>query len=1047
MAGNKSTAHVGTIGMTGAAFIAKWRRVKLTERAASQQHFLDLCALVGHPTPAEADPQGTSFTFERGALKNGGGNGWADVWKRGHFGWEYKGKHKNLDEAYAQLLKYRESLDNPPLLVVSDMDRIIIRTNFTNTPTEKYEVPLKDLAQPAMLDLLRAVFHDPERLRPGRTTQAITQEAAQKITDIAQGLRTRGFAPQVVARFLDRIVFSMFAEDVGLLPDHLFSRIVQKSKRDPRRFGQLIGQLFEVMASGGDFGADTIRYFNGDLFADVEVLPLNDTELATINDVAGVDWSAIDPSILGTLFERALDPAKRAQLGAHYTSRDDIETIVDPVVLVPLRQEWDATRQRVEETLRRRPLRAADHKAAERSIRQFLERLQQVQVLDPACGSGNFLYVVLQRLKDLEKEVILFGMDHGMPGFLPHVGPWQLHGIETNEYAFELAQMTVWIGWLQWIRANGFGEPSEPILKKLETFANRDAVLTIGPKKVISEPTWPIVDFIVSNPPFLGDKFMRGALGDTYVDALRTAYQGRVPGGADLCCYWFEKARAQVAAGKCRRVGLLATQGIRGGRNREVLERIKQTGDIFFAHSDRDWILDGANVHVSMVAFDDGAEQERLLDGIKVGQINANLTATVDTTKATPLAANDGVCIIGTQKNGAFDISFDLARQWLELPLNPNGRPNSDVLMPWSNGSDVTQRSSDRWIVDFGVSMTEAEAALYETPFEYLRQHVKRERQKNRREVYRLKWWLHAEPRRAMREAIAGLGRFIVTPALSKHRTFTWMEHPTLADKQLAVVARDDDSFLGILQSRVHELWARGTGTQLREVESGFRYTPSTCFETFPFPDASLAHRRAIGEAARELEALRQRWLNPPEWVREEVLEFPASVDGPWRTMVRKPNRAGIGTARYVRLIPKDEEAARQLRGRTLTTLYNEPPTWLTHAHRRLDAAVFAAYGWSPGISDEELLAKLVQLNLQRAGLGALDFELVDQSEGTVNRGRRASRLAVDPVAAWNPPLLEGLRPRLQRATSLRDERGAKKKMAKASARQTRSARTVKRAG
>jgi len=953
--------------MTITEFIAKWRRVDLTERSASQQHFLDLCALVGQPPPAAADPTGTEFCFEKGAAKAGGGEGWADVWKRGHFAWEYKGKLANLTTAYQQLLQYKDALDNPPLLVVSDMERFVIRTNFTNTPARRIEFKLDDLIDERNLAVLRAVFFDPDRLKPEKTTQRITEDAAERITQIATCLRERGIDAQQVARFLDRVVFCLFAEDVGLLPDQLFTRLVAKAHGDPKIFSRLISGLFEAMAHGGEFGVETVHHFNGHLFSDAEVLTLTSEELDRIHLVTGLDWSAIDPSIFGTLFERALDPAKRSQLGAHYTSRDDIETIVDPVVMAPLLREWDGVRGEVD-ALVTPGHKKTDAAKADAKIQSFLHRLQHVTVLDPACGSGNFLYVVLQKLKNLEKQVILYAMDRGFSGFLPQVGPWQLYGIEINAYAFELAQMTVWIGWLQWIQSNGFGEPQEPILQVLNTFTRADAILTQHPDGTVTEPEWPKVDFIVSNPPFLGDKMMRGVLGDTYVDALRGLYKGRVPAGADLCCYWFEKARTNIEARRCQRAGLLATQGIRGGKNREVLTRIKQSGDIFFAESDRAWILEGANVRLSMVGFDDRSDNHHVLDGSHVVEIYANLTAQEGSARGRRLIANRGICIIGTQKNGAFDIPYETAEEWLLLPQNPNGRPNSDVIFPWSNGLDVTRRPSGCWIVDFGVSMPESQACLYEAPFEHVRSSVKPERDANRRDAYRLKYWLHAEPRRAMRSAISGLSRFLATPRISKHRVVVWLLKPTLADMQLVVFARDDDYFLGVVQSRVHSVWALEHGTQL---ESRPRYTPTTCFEPFPFPSPSDVQREAIAAAAKELDTLRSRWLNPPEWVKEDVLEFAASVDGPWARLVTNPNTEGIGTARYVRLVPIDDKAAVALKKRTLTNLYNDRPAWLANAHRVLDETVFAAYGWPPSLTDDELLAKLLDLNLAQSAAEA----------------------------------------------------------------------------
>ena len=402
--------------MTVAEFITKWRHHGLTERSASQTHFIDLCRLVDHPDPVSADPLGVEFTFERGATKATGGNGWADVWKKGAFGWEYKGPHHNLDEAYEQLLRYQGSLENPPLLITCDTDRILIHTHFPNTPTKKFELTLEGLAESEQFSILSAVFHEIDRLRPGKTIQAITEEAAGQITDIAQALRTRGIPPTKVARFLDRVVFCLFAEDVGLLPPRTFTRVIDNTKHNPAEFKNVVGGLFAQMATGGHFGADRIPHFDGHVFDDAEVLDLTVEELERVAGVTVLDWGAIDPSIFGTLFERALDPDKRSQLGAHYTSREDIETIVGPVVMAPLRGEWSRVREQAAALLDGDPTKR-QVKRAEKLLREFLERMQHVTVLDPACGSGNFLYVTLQKLKDLERDAIMFAAPYF--GFFP----------------------------------------------------------------------------------------------------------------------------------------------------------------------------------------------------------------------------------------------------------------------------------------------------------------------------------------------------------------------------------------------------------------------------------------------------------------------------------------------------------------------------------------------------------------------------------------------------------------------------------------------------
>lgn len=966
-------------------FVLKWTRVSLTERSASQQHFLDLCEIFGHGKPADLDPDGDFFTFEKGAAKYGGGSGWADVWKRGFFAWEYKRQHADLAAAYDQLLRYREALENPPLLVVCDMDRFVIHTNFTGRPAIVHEIPLRELAKPENLEIVRAAFHDPEKLKPGVTREGITQEAANRVAAVAQSMRARDLAALEVAKFLDRFVFALFAQSVDLLPERVVTRLLRSSRDKPELFHKLVSQLFGEMAQGGFFGADEIRHFDGNLFVDDSTLLPTRGELEELYKVARLDWSAIDPSILGTLFERGMDPDKRSQLGAHYTSREDIETLVEPVVMQPLRREWEEVKRVFEEVLatgKKDPTErdrakvpfggltgSALRKAREEAslvLRRFWERLGHVKILDPACGSGNFLYVTLQKLKDLEKEVILYGMDRGNPGFPPLVGPWQLYGIEVSPYAFELAQMSVWIGYLQWSRNNGFGQPDDPVLRPMHSFECRDAVLDLSDPECPREPEWPAVDFIVGNPPFLGNKLMRSILGSDYVESLWSLYGKRLPATSDFCCYWFEKARAHVESGKCRQAGLLATAKIKQISSRRVLERIKETADLFFAISDREWVLDGAAVRTSMVGFGRAGAAEPILDGKSVKEISSKLSAGADAPPPARLAANLRRCFMGTTKVGAFDIEEQVAIRMLGTS-NPNGRPCSDVLRPFCNGSDLVRSRTNRWVIDFGVATDESAAALYEVPFEYLRHHVQPDRVQNHRPTRARHWWLLGETLPALRGELRSLDRYVGTPRVSRHRVFAWLDSVILPDSKVIAIAAESDEILGIVQSRVHTLWTleycgwHGKGNDPT-------YNPTTVFETFPFPQPSPEQEAAIAAAAKELDDLRSRWLNPPEWTREEVLEFPGSVGGPWKRYLHDPDSRGIGTVRFPRLVPRDDEAAATLKRRTLTNLYNQRPTWLDLAHRKLDEAVFAAYEWDPGLSDTEVLSRLLALNLERAG-------------------------------------------------------------------------------
>jgi hypothetical protein len=560
----------------------------------------------------------------------------------------------------------------------------------------------------------------------------------------------------------------------------------------------------------------------------------------------------------------------------------------------------------------------------------------------------------------------------------------QLKAIELNAYAFELAQVAVQIGYLKWRRDNGFANDKDPVLQNLESFLNEDALLvphfrskakslkeaqagehsSDDALKFYTERKWPNADIIVGNPPFLGDKFMRGEMGGEYVKELRRTYADRIPGQSDLCCYWFEKARDLIEHKHCKRAGLLATQGIRGGANREVLKRIKLTGDIFFAQSDREWILAGANVHVSMIGFDDGLEKNRLLDGRQVMSINPNLSTEANITTSVVLTRNTKIGFIGVSMHGPFDIDQEQATAMCRGGGNPTRLPNSNVVRPILNAFEITKRAQPRWVVAFDPGPQVEAASLYEEPIRFVEETVRPIRIKNNRKTYRDHWWIHGEARPAMLQALHSLPRFLATPRVSKHRVFVWVSPEYLPSDATVAFARDDDYFFGLMHSKLHELWALTLGTRL---ETRPRYTPTTCFETFPFPATTAEQEQTIAAAAKELNELRETWLNPPEWTTTRVLEFPGSAEGPWSRFVHEPDARGIGTVRYPRLEPRDEECAAKLKKRTLTNLYNERPAWLAHAHANLDAAVAAAYGWPADLSDEEILERLLALNLERA--------------------------------------------------------------------------------
>jgi hypothetical protein len=376
--------------MNVARFCAKWMDSTRTEKAAAHEHFIDLCHMLDVPTP-NTDATGADYAFEKGVTKAGGGGGYADVWKRNYFAWEYKGKEKDLNAAYMQLLQYRDHLDNPPLLVVCDLDRFVVKTNWTNTPTETHEFTLADLRDDPQrwLHVLRAVMENPDALRPGKSRDELTAEAATQFASLADRLRERGHDPHAVAHFLNKLLFCMFAEDAGLLPAGLIQRLAQGTKGDPGSFTEGLSDLFSKMShQGGLFGAERIQWFNGGLFDGGEVLPLTRDEVPLIERVSRLDWSQVEPAIFGTLFERGLDPSKRSQLGAHYTDREAILRLVEPVLLDPLRRDLEQTQAQVESLLaggKKITARTPAAKNPQRVFQGFLDRLRAVRVLDPAC--------------------------------------------------------------------------------------------------------------------------------------------------------------------------------------------------------------------------------------------------------------------------------------------------------------------------------------------------------------------------------------------------------------------------------------------------------------------------------------------------------------------------------------------------------------------------------------------------------------------------------------------------------------------------------------
>ena len=499
------------------------------------------------------------------------------------------------------------------------------------------------------------------------------------------------------------------------------------------------------------------------------------------------------------------------------------------------------------------------------------------------------------------------------------------------------------------------------------------------------EATWPPADVIVGNPPFLGGSKMLGELGEEYVSKLRKCYDGRVPGGADLVTYWFEKARAQIEAGKTVLAGFVATQAIRAGSNRKVLERICASGRICNAWSDESWINDGAAVRVSLVCFMEKQGKSANLNGQHVSAINADLTiggdSGVDVTQGRSLAENLGISFEGVQKNGPFEVPLELALIWLTQP-NPNGKPNSDVIKPYKNARDIASRNSEEWLIDF-CGLSKDEASLYELPFNHVLKVVKPERDKKSEAYLREKYWLLKRTCPDFRKQVSGKERYIVTPRVAKYRYFVWQSANCLPDSRLNAITRSDDTTFGILSSRLHEVWSLANAS-MHGVGNDPTYNAKSCFETFPFPVGAtpnptplptsplkgeelilpplqgegrggdgVNHAEAIATAARRLVELRDNWLNPTEWV-DWVITPPEEKVGYPKRPVAKPGHEA------------------DLKKRTLTNLYNTRPAWLDNAHRTLDKAVATAYNWNdytPEMPDESILGRLLALNLERSAI------------------------------------------------------------------------------
>nr|WP_166175715.1 class I SAM-dependent DNA methyltransferase [Altererythrobacter segetis] len=1034
------------------SFIAHWRSTGGSELANTQSFINGLCHLIGVPPPdgSRTSDAHNDYVFERRVFQdNGDGSqsfGRIDCYKRDSFILEAKqgseadraaaergeddldlfgqtastrlkrgtarrgtpGWTRAMLQAKGQAERYAKALpvdhDWPPFLLVADIGYCIeVWADFTGTgkayaqfpDRARYRIMLEDLRDEEVRDRLHAIWIDPKRLDPAIESAKVTRQVADLLATVSKRLEARGYNAESVSGFLMRVLFTMFAEDTEvLLPKDSFKELLKAHEHNLDNLPRSLSSLWEAM-DAGEFApalAVQVRKFNGYLFKKTEALPLDADELKVLVEAASKVWTDVEPAIFGTLLERALNPKERAKLGAHYTPRAYVERLVGPTIMEPLRADWNGVQAAAAALVDE-----GKTDEARAHVEAFHARLAQTKVLDPACGTGNFLYVAMARMKELEGEVLdlLVGLgdDQYVAEITGHtITPENFLGIELNPRAAEIAQLVLWIGYLQWhFRVNGKDRaPPEPILKDIRTIENRDALIDYDERilerdeagapltiwdglsfkthpvtgKLVPDDTgrievyryvrpraaqWPRADFTIGNPPFIGNKRMRERLGDGYTDAVRVAYP-RVSDSVDFVMYWW--ATAATTVGATSRFGFITTNSITQTFNRTVIEAAKCR--LLYAIPDHPWVdgTDGADVRIAMTCAgaspgpavlelveDEGilpegyGERWVQLHATSADRINADLTVGVDVEDAKSLRANDGLAVQGMNPLG---LGFRLETSDLErLQIDPNALPSR--LRPYLIGRDLVQRHQPKWVVDFyGLSEQQAKAEA-PTLYQHIFNTVKPERDQNRRETRRLNWWLFGENAPTLRLASRELDRVIATCRTAKHRIFTFVTTDHILDAKIIGIALDDAWLLGVLCSRMHLVWALRTGAFLEDRPN---YNHSDCFGKFPFPaDVPAPLKDRIRAEAEALDALRKRVLDEHENL----------------TLTKLYNV--LEALREGRALT---EVERDIHDHGLVTL-------IRRHHEAIDAMVAEAYGWPAHLSDEEILTRLVALNKERA--------------------------------------------------------------------------------
>lgn len=1027
-------------------FISSWTKSGGAERANYQLFLTQLCDQlnVAHPEPSQTNVEENAYVFERDVTfqHSDGSNsiGRIDLYKRGCFlleakqGSDAQRAEEEAQEALAapgtvkpkkkgaavrgtkawddamvrargQADRYARALPTsegwPPFLIVVDVGHCIelysefTRSGRTYVPfpdPQSYRINLGDLKNEVVRERLKAVWVDPLSLDPSRRSAKVTRELAQRLAALAKLLESAKHDPALVARFLMRCLFTMFAEDVELLPRGSFKELLTSLKDEPDHFKPMVEALWQTMNAGGfsPILRKQILRFNGGLFADSEALPLTKPMLELLTEAAASDWADVEPAIFGTLLERALDPIERHKLGAHYTPRAYVERLVMPTIIEPLREEWNTTYAAAVTHAQ-----AGELNEAQEEVRTFHNKLCETRVLDPACGSANFLYVTLEHMKRLEGEVLNALREFGdKQAVLLEVDPHQFLGIEINPRAAAIAELVLWIGYLQWhFRTRGKAQPAEPIIKDYKNIECRDAVLAwdstepllddagnpvtrwdgrttkthpvtgeqvpdetaripvlkyINPRKA----DWPKADYVVGNPPFIGNKYLRKSLGDGYVDSLRMAHL-EVPDTSDLVMYWWNHVAQLIKSKNLNRFGLIATNSIRQTQNRKLLSSYLN-GDpqlsLLFAIPDHPWIdsTEGAAVRISMTVgclgkrvgalanvIAETASKEghiELLFDWSFGKIGSNLTVSGSDTEAVTLKSNKQLSCPGVKLHGSGFIVNDEEAKSLGIG---KGRHVEKYIRSYRNGRDIAGQSRNVRVIDLFGLTEDAVRKSFPEVYQWVLNRVKPEREHNNRPTYRNNWWIFGEPRADFRPALYGLQRYIVTPVTAKHRFFTFLPIEVLPDDALMAIATDKAELLGVLSSHIHKTWAINTGSTL---EDRPRYIKSDCFEKFPFPDCPTPLKARIRALGEQLDAHRKRQqdLHPKLTLTDmyNVLEKLRSGEA-LTAKEKKTHEEGLVAV-------------------------------LKQIHDDLDAAVFEAYGWPANLTDEEILERLVALNAER---------------------------------------------------------------------------------